>query len=123
MFRVAFGIPLLAPLDHDVGVADRLAHADGQRHFRFFLRRQAVVNGFNPGLRGWSAIFATSACSEPWRSKPRRMFPVSGATRCYENGIFVRTLGDTLILSPPLIINQDQIDQIADGIKNGIRAL
>jgi beta-alanine--pyruvate transaminase len=51
------------------------------------------------------------------------MFPVSGATRCFENGIFVRTLGDTLILSPPLIINQDQIDQIADGIKNGIRAL
>jgi adenosylmethionine-8-amino-7-oxononanoate aminotransferase len=28
-----------------------------------------------------------------------------------------------LILSPPLIINEEQISQIADGIKNGIRAL
>jgi len=28
-----------------------------------------------------------------------------------------------LILSPPLIINEAQIGQIADGIKNGIRTL
>ena len=45
------------------------------------------------------------------------------ANHCFENGIFVRAVGDTLILSPPLIINEEQIGQIADGIKNGIRAL
>ncbi len=45
------------------------------------------------------------------------------ASRCLEDGIFVRALGDTLILSPPLIINEAQIGQIADGIKNGVRTL
>jgi len=32
-------------------------------------------------------------------------------------------LGDTLILSPPLVINEAQIGQIAEGIKNGVRTL
>ena len=45
------------------------------------------------------------------------------ASHCFENGIFVRALGDTLILSPPPIINEEPIGQIADGIKKGIRAL
>jgi beta-alanine--pyruvate transaminase len=45
------------------------------------------------------------------------------ASHCFEAGVFVRALGDTLILSPPLIINEEQIGQIADGIKNGIRRL
>ena len=45
------------------------------------------------------------------------------ANHCFENGVFVRALGDTLILSPPLIINEEQIGQIAEGIKNGIRTL
>ena len=99
----------------------------GQRHFRFFLRRQAVVKGLQPwiagvvrdirnlGLLGAVEIEAAPNAPGQWAR--------TVATRCFENGIFVRTLGDTLILSPPLIINEDQIDQIADGIKNGIRAL
>jgi beta-alanine--pyruvate transaminase len=45
------------------------------------------------------------------------------ANHCFEAGVFVRALGDTLILSPPLIINEEQIGQIADGIKSGIRTL
>ena len=45
------------------------------------------------------------------------------ANHCFEHGIFVRAVGDTLILSPPLIINEEQIGQIADGIKSGIRTL
>jgi len=45
------------------------------------------------------------------------------ANHCFENGIFVRAVGDTLILSPPLIINEEQIGQIADGIKSGVRSL
>src|SRR5258707_15684012 len=41
---VPIGIPLLAPLDHDVENADQLAHAGGQRHLLFFsLGNQAIV--------------------------------------------------------------------------------
>jgi beta-alanine--pyruvate transaminase len=45
------------------------------------------------------------------------------ADRCFESGVFVRALADTLILSPPLIINEEQIDQIADSIKGAIRKI
>ncbi|WFU76949.1 MULTISPECIES: aminotransferase class III-fold pyridoxal phosphate-dependent enzyme [unclassified Bradyrhizobium] len=45
------------------------------------------------------------------------------ANHCLENGIFIRAVGDTLILSSPLIISEEQISQIADGIRNGIRTV
>ncbi|MBV8852715.1 MAG: hypothetical protein JOY91_04905, partial [Sinobacteraceae bacterium] len=32
--------------------------------------------------------------------------------RCFERGVFIRTTGDTIALSPPLIIENAQIDQI-----------
>jgi beta-alanine--pyruvate transaminase len=42
--------------------------------------------------------------------------------KCFEKGILVRTTGDIIALSPPLIIEKQQIDQIfgtlADVLKN-----
>lgn len=32
--------------------------------------------------------------------------------RCYDNGLWVRNIGDTLVLSPPLVISADEITQI-----------
>src|SRR5712664_4527087 len=47
------GIPLLAPLDHDVENADQLAHAGDQRHLLFFpLGNQAIVKG----LQDWIVL-------------------------------------------------------------------
>ena len=36
--------------------------------------------------------------------------------RCYEKGVLVRTTGDILALSPPLIVERGQIDEICDAI-------
>jgi beta-alanine--pyruvate transaminase len=44
------------------------------------------------------------------------------ATSCFERGVFVRALGETLILSPPLIIEESQIGQIVDTIADAVRA-
>ena len=33
---------------------------------------------------------------------------------CVENGLVMRSVGDTMIISPPLIINHDQIDELVD---------
>jgi beta-alanine--pyruvate transaminase len=33
--------------------------------------------------------------------------------KCFERGLLVRVTGDTIALSPPLIISPDQIDEIA----------
>ena len=40
---------------------------------------------------------------------------------CYEKGLLIRTTGDTIALSPPLIIEAAQIDQIVDMLRGAIR--
>ena len=40
---------------------------------------------------------------------------------CYEKGVLVRTTGDTIALSPPLIIERGQIDRIVDTLRGAIR--
>ena len=40
---------------------------------------------------------------------------------CYDKGVFVRTTGDTVALSPPLIIEPGQIDQLVDTLRGAIR--
>ncbi|HSW09163.1 aspartate aminotransferase family protein [Aquabacterium sp.] len=40
---------------------------------------------------------------------------------CYEKGVLIRTTGDTLALSPPLIIERQQIDQIIDTVRGAIQ--
>ena len=40
---------------------------------------------------------------------------------CFEQGVLIRTTGDTLALSPPLIIERAQIDQLVDTVRAAIR--
>ena len=40
---------------------------------------------------------------------------------CYQKGVLIRTTGDTLALSPPLIIERAQIDQLVDTVRGAIR--
>ncbi|MED5622046.1 aspartate aminotransferase family protein [Ideonella sp. BN130291] len=40
---------------------------------------------------------------------------------CFEKGVLIRTTGDTLALSPPLIIEKAQIDQIIDTIAGALK--
>ena len=35
---------------------------------------------------------------------------------CYDRGVLIRTTGDIIALSPPLIVEKKQIDQIVDTI-------
>ena len=45
------------------------------------------------------------------------------AQACYEDGILVRASGDSIVLSPPLIINEDQIGQVVDAIRSALRQI
>ncbi|WP_284619923.1 aspartate aminotransferase family protein [Aquabacterium humicola] len=40
---------------------------------------------------------------------------------CYEKGVLIRTTGDTIALSPPLIIERQHIDQLIDTIRGAIQ--
>ena len=39
---------------------------------------------------------------------------------CYEHGLLLRTTGDTIALSPPLIVQREQIDQMVDTLRGAI---
>jgi beta-alanine--pyruvate transaminase len=40
---------------------------------------------------------------------------------CYDKGLLIRTTGDTIALSPPLIIERSHIDQIVDTLRGALR--
>jgi len=40
---------------------------------------------------------------------------------CYQAGVLIRTTGDTIALSPPLIIERQQIDQIVGTLATAIK--
>ena len=46
-----------------------------------------------------------------------------GFLKCYDDGLLVRTTGDTIALSPPLIIEKNQIDQIVSTINECLRSV
>lgn len=59
--------------------------------------------------------------------EPRPGEPTMRATemfrRCFDAGLLIRTTGDVLALSPPLIIDADQIGQIVDTIGKGLQSI
>ncbi len=40
---------------------------------------------------------------------------------CYEQGVLIRTTGDTVALSPPLIISREHIDRLIDTLRGALR--
>jgi beta-alanine--pyruvate transaminase len=41
----------------------------------------------------------------------------------FDNGVIVRTTGDTVAFSPPLIIEKEQIDQVIDTVRDALRTI
>jgi len=56
--------------------------------------------------------------------EPRRNAPTQRALECYrmcfDNGLLIRVTGDIIALSPPLIIEKGQIDEIVDTLRNAL---
>ncbi len=62
-------------------------------------------------LRNFGLIGAIELSSRPGAPGARGYDVFTG---CYEAGLLTRATGDTIALSPPLIIEDDQIDQLFD---------
>ena len=43
--------------------------------------------------------------------------------KCFEAGVLVRSTGDTIALSPPLIVEPEQIEQMVDTVRDALRAI
>ncbi|KQV38237.1 MULTISPECIES: aspartate aminotransferase family protein [unclassified Rhizobium] len=74
-----------------------------------------VIDIRNIGLIG--AIELAPIAGEP----TKRAF--SAFLKAYECGFLIRTTGDIIALSPPLIITTEQIDELMDGIRKVLNAI
>ena len=43
--------------------------------------------------------------------------------KCFEAGVLVRSTADTIALSPPLIVEHDQIEQIVDAVREALNTI
>jgi beta-alanine--pyruvate transaminase len=43
--------------------------------------------------------------------------------KCFEAGVLVRSTADTIALSPPLIVEQSQIDQMFETMASALKAV
>jgi beta-alanine--pyruvate transaminase len=41
---------------------------------------------------------------------------------CFDKGLIIRTTGDTLAFSPPLIIEESQIETVVEGVRSALRS-
>ncbi len=41
---------------------------------------------------------------------------------CFDEGVIIRTTGDTLAFSPPLIIEEAQIDTVVESVRSALRS-
>jgi beta-alanine--pyruvate transaminase len=74
-----------------------------------------VIDIRNIGLIG--AVELQPISGEP----TKRAF--SAFLKAYEDGLLIRTTGDIIALSPPLIITKDQIDEIVDGLRKVLNSI
>ncbi len=59
---------------------------------------------------------------QPIAGKPTaRAF--SAFVKAFENGFMIRTTGDIIAMSPPLIISEAQIDELVEGLRSVLRAI
>jgi beta-alanine--pyruvate transaminase len=72
-----------------------------------------VIDVRNIGLVG--GIELAPIAGEP----ARRAF--NAFLDCWQQGLLIRTTGDTIALSPPLIIEKSHIDQLVDTVRGAIR--
>ncbi|MDH4073020.1 MAG: aspartate aminotransferase family protein [Gammaproteobacteria bacterium] len=70
-------------------------------------------------VRNFGLIGAVELESIPGKPTARAM---SIFRECYDNGVIIRTTGDTLAFSPPLIIDKAQIGVVVDTVRAALRS-
>ncbi|OIQ41920.1 MAG: aspartate aminotransferase family protein [Roseobacter sp. MedPE-SWde] len=81
---------------------------------------------FVGNVRGDGLMLAVDLMADPKTKKP---FPISTQAggkvfkSCVDQGVIVRPVGDKIILSPPLVISNQEIDQVLSCLRSGINDL
>jgi beta-alanine--pyruvate transaminase len=115
---------------HALAAAAAVATLDLYREEHLFERAAELAPYFEQGvhsLRGLPHVIDLRNCGlmagielEPRPGAPgARAFDIF--SRCYEEGVLIRTTGDTIALSPPLIVERGQLDQVFETLGRVLR--
>ncbi|WP_373088752.1 aspartate aminotransferase family protein [Sneathiella sp.] len=111
---------------HPVAAAAALATLDCYKEEDLFKRANDISGYWEDGLhslrdaphvtdlRNLGLIGAIELESRPGKPTARAF---DAFLKCYEKGVLIRTTGDIIALSPPLIVEKGHIDQIFDTIR------
>jgi adenosylmethionine-8-amino-7-oxononanoate aminotransferase len=95
-------------------VKERLDHIQKQSPYVGDVRGTGLYFGIE--------LVVDKGTKEPF--DPRKNVSVGVRARCYEKGIIVGGFGpNNITLGPPLIITQDEIDYVLDGLESGIKSI
>ena len=70
-------------------------------------------------IRGAGLVAGVELAPRPGKPTDRAV-KVFG--RCFDTGLLVRTTGDIVALSPPLVIEEAHVDRIVETLSDAIRA-
>jgi adenosylmethionine-8-amino-7-oxononanoate aminotransferase len=73
------------------------------------------------GLAAGVELVADRSTREPWPPSERIGMRVCRAAR--EKGVFLRPLGDVIVLMPPLSVTEEEIDLLVEAVEHGIRSV
>jgi beta-alanine--pyruvate transaminase len=116
---------------HPLAAAAGCATLDVYRDEGLFSRAEAMEKNFEDALhslggepnvqdvRNFGLIGAVEL--EPIEGQPTAR-AMHAFRRCFDNGVIIRTTGDTLAFSPPLIIEESQIEEVVECVREALRA-
>lgn len=90
-----------------------------QHRLRRIAERPHVGSVRQKGLMAGVELVRDRATKEPYPWTERRGWKVCQAAR--ELGVFLRPLGDVVVIFPPLAISLEELDRICDAVEAGIR--
>lgn len=117
---------------HPLAAAAACATLDVYQEEGLFERARSLEGYFEDGLhslkgepyvidvRNFGLIGAVEL--EPIEGQPTAR-AVQLFAHCFDNGVSVRTTGDTVAFSPPLIIEKSHIDQMIDAVRKALHAI
>ena len=117
---------------HPIAAAAGLATLETYREEGLFERCAELAPYFEQMLQGLKGLphvidirnlgLVGAVELEPVASAPtKRAF--EAFLKCYEEGVLIRTTGDIIALSPPLIIDKAQIDRIGEVLAKVVKTL
>ncbi len=115
---------------HPLACAASLATLDIYREEKLFDRAKALSGYWEDALHSLKDLPSVIDLRNLGLVAGIELEPIAGRPaaraydvflRCYEEGVLIRTTGDIIALSPPLVIEKPQIDQIFETLRRVIR--